>query len=224
MEYLHRLHTLSSDMILDPKWKEIFIASLPNWVTTAILNKLPGKIGAYKFGVIRQAIKAVIVELCSQMKVARAATSSTKPHGYQQLCKQWHLHGSKSLGGYDRRCSKKKAYSKQTFRSAENKKIIHRRPPREYKKTRQFHQRPKQKQIFCFHCNEKGHIAPNCPKLKKDKQQSGKKKQFSYKNKSGKVNIIDLPSSCEELTDSKNYYDLNDQIHVVYEEEDSEVE
>lgn len=70
MEYLHHLHTLSSDMILDLKWKEIFSASLPNWVTTAILNKLLGKIGAYKFCVIRQAIKAVIVELCSQMKVA----------------------------------------------------------------------------------------------------------------------------------------------------------
>ena len=54
-EFLHRLHTLSPELILEPKWKEIFISSLPLWVSQAIITKLPGKIGDYKFGVIRQA-------------------------------------------------------------------------------------------------------------------------------------------------------------------------
>jgi len=31
-EFLHRLHTLSPDLILEPKWKEIFVASLPQCV------------------------------------------------------------------------------------------------------------------------------------------------------------------------------------------------
>lgn len=90
-EFLHRFHTLSPNLILEPKWKEIFVASLPQWVSSVIVNKLPGKVGDYKFGVIGQAVKAVIVELYSQMKIARAATNPRKPHGYQQLCKQWHL-------------------------------------------------------------------------------------------------------------------------------------
>ena len=81
-EFLHRLHTLTPDLILEPKWKEIFVASLPQWVSSAIVNKLPGKVGDYKFGIIRQAVKAIIVELCSQMKIARVATNPKKPHGY----------------------------------------------------------------------------------------------------------------------------------------------
>ena len=51
-EYLHRLHSLSPDLILEPKWKEIFVSSLPHWFSSAIVNKLPGKMGDYKFGVI----------------------------------------------------------------------------------------------------------------------------------------------------------------------------
>ena len=95
-EFLHRLHTLSPELILEPKWKEIFISSLPLWVSQAIVTKLPGKIGDYKFGVIRQEVKEIIVELCSQMKIARATTNPKKPHGYQQLCKQWHLSAQKN--------------------------------------------------------------------------------------------------------------------------------
>ena len=64
-EYLQRLHSLSPSLILEPKWKEIFVSSLPSWVSSALVAKLPGKTGDYKFGVIRQAVKAVIVELCT---------------------------------------------------------------------------------------------------------------------------------------------------------------
>ena len=64
-EFLNRLHSLSADLILEPKWKEIFVSSLPLWVSLALVTKIPGRIGDYKFGVIRQAVKTIIVELCS---------------------------------------------------------------------------------------------------------------------------------------------------------------
>lgn len=115
-EFLHRLHTLTPDLNLEPKWKEIFVASLPQWVSSAIVNKLPGKIGDYKFGIIKQVVQKIIVELCSQMKIARAASNPKKPHGYQQICKQLHLgKDGNSLGKKKRthRYAKKNCMSSQ---------------------------------------------------------------------------------------------------------------
>lgn len=194
-EFLHRLHTLSPELILEPKWKEIFVSSLPLWVSTTIVSEFPGSIGDYKFGVIRQAVKAIIVELCSQMKIARAATNPKKPHGYQQLCKQWHLSAPKNSGGRDVRAYRKK---KHTTKSFLGKKIIHQKKPKDYKQTQLF---TRKKEVQCYHCNKKGHISPNCPELGKEKKkpEKGEKKVF-YINKSDKVNCLNLPDSCEEIT------------------------
>jgi len=129
-DFVHRLHTLSLELILEPKWKEIFVSSLPLWVSTTIVSKLPGSIGDYKFGVIRQAVKAIIVELCSQLKIARAATNPKKPHGYQQLCKQWHLSAPKNSEGRDVCAYKKKKHATKNF---SGKKIIHQKKLKDYK-------------------------------------------------------------------------------------------
>ena len=65
----------------------------------------------------------------------------------------------------------------------------------------------KDKEIICYNCNQKGHTAPNCPDKKKDKL----KKKLSYRNKKGKINFFDLPSSCDEIisSDLESENDLN---------------
>lgn len=146
-EFLHRLHTSSPELILEPKWKEIFISSLPLWVSQAIVTKLPGKFGDYKFGVIRQAVKAIIVQLYSQMKIARVATNPRKTHGYQQLCEQWHLSAPNNPGGRGQSAYKKKKHSRRIF---SGKRTIHQKKPKDYKKTQLY---TRQKEVNCYHCN-----------------------------------------------------------------------
>jgi len=139
-EFLHRLHTLSPELMLEPKWKEIFISSLPLWVSQAIVTKLPRKISDYKFGVIRQAVKAIIFELYSQMKIARAATNLRNPHDYQQLCKRWHLSAPKNLEGREQSGYKKKKHSSKNF---SGKRIIHQKKPKDLLTLRLFPLTPK---------------------------------------------------------------------------------
>ena len=62
--------------------------------------------------------------------------------------------------------------------------------------------------------NEKGHTSNNCPKKKKDK---GKKK-VTYRNKKGKVNFFDLPSSCDELLTSES--DSDNDLNIMYSDEE----
>lgn len=54
------------------------------------------------------------------------------------------------------------------------------------------------KELICYNCQKKGHTANKCPEKKKEFS----KKKIAYKNKKGKVNYFDLPSSCDELISS----------------------
>ena len=65
----------------------------------------------------------------------------------------------------------------------------------------------KDREIICYNCNKKGLTAPNCPNKKKDSS----KKKVQYRNKKGKINSFDLPSSCDELvsSDSESENELN---------------
>ena len=97
----------------------------------------------------------------------------------------------------ERSAYKKKKHSSKNF---SDKRIIHHKKPKDYKKTQRY---SRKKEVKCYHCNKKGHISPNCPDLEKDrnkgKPEKGKKKIF-YRNKSGKVNYLNFPDSCEEIT------------------------
>jgi len=138
------------------------------------------------------------------MKIARAATNPKKPHGYQHLCKQWHLGKAGNSEGQRKKKSRHFKKNSQSYQDKERK--HYRKKP--YKHTKMF---SKEKEIICFNCNKKGHTTPNCPEKKKEKS----KKKMSYRNKKGKVNFFDFPSSCDEFlsSDSEKENKLN---HVYY--------
>ena len=68
------------------------------------------------------------------MKIARAATNPKKPHGYQQLCKQWHLGKAGNSEGRRRHRKHKYKHAKKNSQHS-HKKNFKRKP---YKHTEMF--------------------------------------------------------------------------------------
>ena len=57
--------------------------------------------------------------------------------------------------------------------------------------------------MICYRCgSHDGHIAPNCPTLKKQSRQdkeAKKKTQVFYRNKQGKINVLDIPDDFHQV-------------------------
>ena len=68
--------------------------------------------------------------------------------------------------------------------------------------------------MTCYKCgSHDGHIAPNYPTLKKSSRQDkeGKKKtQVFYRNKQGKINVLDIPDDFHQF--EEKFHNANDQI------------
>ena len=141
--------------------------------------------------------------------MARAASDSSKGYSYSKLCKQHHI----DIGSTSK--LRKKKYHEISSpptsnvqggrRHASRKIIVHKQKPL-FKRTEPF-TAPKghsqKKVVICYRCgSHDGHIDPNCPTLKKHSRQdkeAKKKTQVFYRNKQGKINVLDIPDDFHQI-------------------------
>jgi hypothetical protein len=75
--------------VLESKWTDLFLASLPPWFVQRLHH--PEGYKNQPLGMIRMAVHAEILDTCKEIKFQKAISDPLKAGSYKDLCKQQNL-------------------------------------------------------------------------------------------------------------------------------------
>ena len=174
-----------------PYWKERFLYGLPRALTERVQETLREKYNGtilyedLTYGDLISEVKKEGLRLCSQLrlqyKVKKDFKTSRKYLG--SFCAQYVI--DMPIPPSQKHNISKYSHKRKSYPNNEHSKKKYRKyKPDKSDKTPQTHTKPHKKEIRCFKCGQKGHIAPKCRKQRINVLSDSKEEYYSEDNTS----------------------------------------